>query len=80
MELDLTSGKGALRGLKVGNPEGFETPSAFQLGAISIKVDTGATSGEKIVISEIVIDKPDVTYELGGGGSNIDAIQKNVDA
>ena len=80
VELDLTSGKGALRGLSVGNPEGFETPSAFQLGAISVNVDTGATSGDKIVITEIVIDKPDVTYELGGGGSNIDAIQKNVDA
>ena len=80
VDLDLTSGKGALRGLMVGNPEGFETPSAFQLGAISVMVDIGATSGDKIVITEIVIDKPDVTYELGGGGSNIDAIQKNVDA
>ena len=80
VDLDLTSGKGALRGLMVGNPEGFETPSAFQLGAISVMVDIGATSGDKIVITEIVIDKPGVTYELGGGGSNIDAIQKNVDA
>jgi hypothetical protein len=52
VELDLTSGKGALRGLVVGNPEGFKTPSAFQLGAISIKVDKDASSGEKIVITE----------------------------
>ncbi|MEE8517023.1 MAG: hypothetical protein V3T02_10325, partial [Alphaproteobacteria bacterium] len=28
VELDITSGKGALAGLVVGNPKGFQTPSA----------------------------------------------------
>ncbi len=80
VELDLASGKGALRGLKVGNPEGFETPSAFELGAISIALDTGTVADDVVVIREIVIDKPEVTYELGGVGNNIDAIRRNIDA
>lgn len=80
VELDITSGKGALRGLRIGNPAGFNTPSAFELGAISIAIDTGTITSDTVVITEIVIDAPDVTYELGGDGSNIDAIQRNVEA
>lgn len=80
VELDLASGKGALRGLTVGNPEGFETPSAFELGAISIELDIGTIASDTIVIKKIVIDQPGVTYELSGDGNNIDAIRNNVDA
>ncbi|MEE8516149.1 MAG: hypothetical protein V3T02_05860, partial [Alphaproteobacteria bacterium] len=37
-------------------------------------------TSDPVVIKEIVITKPDVTYELGPGGNNIDAIQNNVNA
>ncbi len=80
VELDITSGKGALSGLVVGNPKGFQTPSAFKLGRISITIDTATVTSDPVVIKEIVITKPDVTYELGPGGNNIDAIQNNVNA
>lgn len=80
VELDPVSGKGALRGLTVGNPEGFETPSAFEVGAISIEVDISTIASDTIVIKKIVIDKPGVTYELSGDGNNIDAIRNNIDA
>lgn len=80
VELDLTSGKGTLRGFKVGNPQGFQTPSAFQLGAVSIQIDIATITDDPVIIKEIVIDKPDVTYELSGDGNNIDALRNNVDA
>ena len=80
VDLDITSGKGALAGLVVGNPKGFKTPSAFKLGRISITVDTTTVTSDPVVIKEIVITKPDITYELGPGGNNIDAIQNNVNA
>lgn len=80
VELDITSGKGALAGLVVGNPKGFNTPSAFKLGRISITIDTATITSDPVVIKEIVITKPDITYELGPGGNNIDAIQNNVNA
>lgn len=80
VDLDITSGKGALKGFVVGNPKGFQTPSAFKLGAISLHVDPATVTGDPVVIKEIVIDKPEITYELSGSGSNIDAIKRNVDA
>jgi uncharacterized protein involved in outer membrane biogenesis len=78
--IDATSGKGSLHGLFIGNPEGFETESAFKMDKIEIVVDPGSITSGTIVINKIDIQAPEVTYELGGGGSNVDAIQKNVDA
>ena len=79
-KVSITSGEGALRGLTVGNPSGFETDRAFSLGEISVALDVGTVTQNPVVIKEIVIVAPEVTYELGSGGSNIDVIQRNVKA
>lgn len=79
-EISPTSGAGALRGLTVGNPKGFKTKTAFELGEVSIKLDIGTVTEDTIVIKEIVIAGPRVTYEIGPNGTNIDAIKKNVNA
>ena len=68
-----TSGQGALRGLSVGNPKRFKTPTAFELDEISLTLDIGSITSDPIVIKEIVVSAPRVTYELGPQGSNIDA-------
>jgi hypothetical protein len=80
VEISPTTGEGALRGLMIGNPYGFATKSAFELGAVAIKIDIDTITNDVIVIKEIDISAPNITYELGDSGSNIDAIQKNVDA
>ena len=80
VEVSPTSGQGVMRGLFVGNPAGFETASAFKLGAISVRLDVGTLTEDTIVINEVIIDKPEVTYEIGAGGSNIDALKRNVNA
>jgi len=73
-------GQGAIRGLSVGNPEGFTTGHSFQLGEIQLALDVGTITGDPVVVKEILINKPAVTYELGSDGSNIAAIQRNVQA
>ena len=75
---NVLDGAVALRGLVVGNPSGFKTDSAFKLGEIRVKVDPGTITSDTIVIKEVVIAAPQVTYEFGGGGSNVGTIQKNV--
>lgn len=80
VDIQITSGKGAMRGLTVGNPSGFKTERAMSLGEISLQVDVGSVTKDTIVIKEIVIAAPEVTYELATGGSNIDALQRNVNA
>ena len=78
--IDPVSGEGALSGLTVGNPSGFETDNAFSLGQIKVGLDTSSLTSDTVVIREIVISRPQITYELGTDGSNVDAIQSNVDA
>ncbi len=73
-----TSGKGTLRGFTMGNPAGFKTPSAAKLGEISIDLDVASATSDTVIIHEIVLAGPEITYEIGSGGSNFDAIQKNV--
>lgn len=79
-EVDITTGEGALSGLKVGNPSGFQTDSAIALGEISVKLDTNSVTEQTIVVKEISVTQPEVTYEVGEAGSNIDAIRRNVEA
>ncbi len=79
-DIDIDSGTGALRGLVVANPAGFQTESAFRMDKIKLALDWKSIDGEVIHIEEISILGPEVTYELGENGSNIDAIQRNVDA
>ena len=79
-EVAPTDGRAALHGLTVGNPAGFETDSAFKMGSISVTIDTATVTQDPIVIKEVVVASPEVTYELGAEGSNLDAIQKNVES
>jgi len=79
VKLSISSGEGALNGLTVGNPKGFTTPRALSLGAIAVKLDTSSVTGNgPIVIKEIDIEKPLVTYEVASNGdSNLQTIEKN---
>lgn len=77
--VSLSTGKGSLSGLSVGNPSGFETAKAFGLATISVTLDTASVTSDPVIIKEIVISRPAVTYEVGPSGSNIDAIQGNVE-
>ena len=64
----------------MGNPSGFQTDSAIALGEISVKLDTNSVTEQTIVVKEIAVTQPEVTYEVGQAGSNIDAIRRNVEA
>src|SRR5438445_3168127 len=80
MDLSLFSGKGRLKGLVIGNPPGFQAERAFKLADAKVKVDLKTALSDKLVIEEILIDGPEITYEGGPSGSNISKIQENVAA
>ncbi len=78
--ISATTGKGSLHGLKVTNPKPFKTPSAFEFSEVSLTLDIASVTKDTVVIKEIVIAGPEITYEVGANGSNIDAIKRNVDS
>ncbi|HEX6959572.1 MAG TPA: hypothetical protein VF194_16430 [Ferrovibrio sp.] len=80
VDLKPTEGSGSLQGLVVGNPKGFATAEAMSLGDIKVSLDISSLQSNPIVIKSITVTKPAITYEYGEKGSNLDVIQKNVQA
>ena len=74
------SGSGRINGLVIGNPDGFQTPSAFRMKSVRVAVDLKSLTGDRIIVKEIVVDGPEVTFEGSLSGSNLSRIQKNVES
>lgn len=80
VKTDVANQTAALHGLVIGNPAGFQTPQALSLSAVSVKLDIGSLTKDVILIKEILVVKPDITYEHKSGGSNLDVIQRNAES
>lgn len=80
VDLSLMSGSGSLGGLVIGNPQGFDTDTAFSLGEISFDLDTDSLKTDTIVVKSLRIVAPEITLEQGKGSSNLQQIQKNIES
>ena len=80
VDLSLFSGQVQIKGLVVGNPKGFHAESSFKLADSKVGVDLQSALSDKVVIKEILIDGPEITYESGPSGNNVSKIQENVAA
>lgn len=79
VDISLESGKGSLRGFQVVNPSGFSRDDAFAFDEVSVTVDISTIFSDPVVVKEVVIDGPRITYELADKGANLDTIQGNVE-
>ena len=80
VEIALLSGSGKICGLRVGNPSGYEGDTAFEIDSIAIELDPRSLISDRIHIKSIVIDSPAIIYEGNLSDSNIQKIQRNVEA
>ena len=78
VDISLTDLKAGIRGLTVANPAGFKSARAVSLGEVSVKLAKD-WDPDLIVVEEVMVRAPEITYEISGSGSNIAAIQKNVE-
>ena len=79
VSLSLLSGAGKIKGLVVGNPEGFKTPSAIQVSTASLSLQPSSLLGDKVVIHSINVQGPEITYETDLKNSNLKRILANLD-
>jgi len=80
VNLSILSGSGTLKGLNVGNPEGYKSENIFALGQIDLKVDTSTVFSDKIIIDHIIIKKPEISYEKTFTSSNVKELMENIEA
>ncbi len=80
VKLSVFSGKGTVTGLVVGNPEGYKTPTAIKVDSATLALQPSTLLSDKIVITEINIQGPEITIEGGAKDNNLTKILANVEA
>ncbi len=74
-------GTATLQGLELGSPKGFKADHVLVLDDVKATLDVSTLTSDVVIIKELVINKPDIIYEKGAGGtSNIDALLLNVNS
>jgi hypothetical protein len=81
-EVDISpfSGRGTLKGIFVGNPAGFKSPSIFELGEVTVDIEPGSVFSDTVVIKEIVVIAPKITFEGNLSGSNVGKLLENIES
>jgi hypothetical protein len=67
-------GRVALKGLHIGNPEGFKSKSLFDIARLDIRLRVRSLFTSKIIIDSIDISGTELTYERNLKTSNIDSL------
>ena len=79
VDISVSSGSGKLNGLTVGNPAGYKTEYAFQLGGIAVDLDVKSVATDKVHIRSVEINAPKIIYEgVLGKKNNLSQLQDNV--
>jgi len=75
------SGRGSIKGLVLGNPEGYKAEYAIKLGQASVQLKPSSVLSDKIVVRSINIEGPEITLEGSGlKNNNLNKILENIDA
>jgi len=79
-DISLFSGKGTLRGLLIGNPEGYKTSAAIEVGEATIALKASSLLTDKILVRQVNVIAPEITFEGSLKGSNLSKILENIRA
>ncbi len=73
------AGSVEVKGLTVANPKGYTAEDLLSLGGIRVKVNPKSLLSDTIVVEDITVTKPEITYEMPDfTTSNVMQIQQNV--
>jgi len=79
VKIGLQDGSGMIRGLTVGNPQGFIAPQVFSLGEVATQVDLKSLTEEMVVIDYVRVMAPQIYFEINAEGkTNLDALKQQL--
>jgi uncharacterized protein involved in outer membrane biogenesis len=76
--ISIFSAEAKLKKFFLGNPAGFKSPSAMKVGSIYVDVDESSITKDTIIINEVKVVGPKITYEKRGKSDNFQSILNNV--
>lgn len=81
VNLSLLAGSATVKGLVLGNPEGYQAPASVTVSNAAISLAPGSVFSDKIVIHSIEVRAPEITFEGNPvGANNLAKIMANVNA
>jgi hypothetical protein len=81
VNLSLLTGSASIKGLVVGNPEGYKAPQAISVGTAAVGVNPFSVLSDKIVVRSVRVEAPEITFEGNPfSGNNLAKIEQNVNA
>jgi uncharacterized protein involved in outer membrane biogenesis len=76
--VSILSAEAKIEAFFLGNPKGFKSPSAMQVGSVFVNVDEKTLTGDTIIIERVEVKKPEIYYEKKGKTDNFSALLNNV--
>lgn len=80
VHLSAADGLGTLRGIEIGNPPGYSSRHALRAATLAVSLDPASLAKDVVVIHDILVDAPEISYELKGGTNNLEAIRRHIEA
>lgn len=80
VHLVLLTGSATVKGLVIGNPEGYQSPQAISVGLAEVGVNPFSILSDKIVVRTVHVIDPEISFEGGLSGNNLGKILENVNA
>ncbi len=77
ISVKLLDGRFVFKNVKIKNPEGFKYNNAMEIGVISVQLEIKDIFEDLIKINSVNIENPNIFYELGVNGDNIQALKSN---
>jgi hypothetical protein len=78
IHIGLLTGSASVKGLVVGNPEGYQATQAISVGLAEVGVNPFSILTDKIVVRSVRVESPEITFEGGLSGNNLSKIMDNV--
>ena len=80
VQISPRDGRGRIGGLEVGNPAGFTSARAARFGQVRLAIDPSTLLSDVVHVRELVLEAPQITYERGERATNLDVIQRSIEA
>lgn len=78
VEIDLRSGTGTIRGLRVANPPGFSDETAIALEGITVQIDRASVRSDPLRLPRVLVGRTRVRFEIAPGGeTNIGVLRRH---
>ena len=70
VDLSLMTGSAKVKGLVIGNPDGYKSQQAISVGSAAVSVTPMSVFSDKIVIRSVDVEAPEITFEGNPAGKN----------